>query len=142
MTCNIEATVVINKNEFRLIRYEEDSYDEGEYHFVLWHMHPEREKKQGLISDKRKCMDCDVIAPEVVGGISIDTDGYVATEWDKAQWRKAEEDRLVREGWSDEKKAEELEARRIRKQTIEHMSVKEHHDWLQERKERGLENEI
>ena len=85
----MEATIVVEENGFMLVRYKDESYEPDEDYLVLWHMHPGRKKKQGLISAGRMCMDCNysivtsVVAPKVIGGYTIEPDGYVASEWHK-----------------------------------------------------------
>jgi hypothetical protein len=57
--------------------------EDDKHYLNLWHLHPEREKKQGLVSDGRKCMDCDEVSPTKIGGFDVEPDGYVVTEWEK-----------------------------------------------------------
>ena len=138
----MNGSIIVNENGFQLVRYDDESYEPDEYYLTLWHMHPEREKKQGLVSDGRKCMDCDAVSPKVIGGYPVDSDGYVESEWHKSQTAKIEADRLVREGWSDEMKAEDRRVRALRKQLMESMNLDEWTAWMKKRKEQGNENKV
>ncbi len=73
---------LITKGEWRLTVGIEDD----KHYLHLWHLHPEREKKQGLVSDGRKCMDCSKVSPNKIGDFDVDNDGYVATDWEKELW--------------------------------------------------------
>lgn len=138
----MNGSIIINENGFQLVRYDDELFDPDEYYLTLWHMHPERKKKQGLISDGRKCMDCGAIAPEVIGGFPVDELGCVDSEWDKINYAKIEADRLAREGWSDEKKAEDLKARLLMRQAVKSMNMDEWEEWKRVRKARGDEYEV
>jgi hypothetical protein len=137
----MNATIIIEEGGFRLVRYDDAAYEPEENYLTLWHMHPERKKKQGLVSDGRKCMDCDAVAPEVIGCYPVESDGYVASEWHKAKTAEIEADRLVRAGWSEEKKEEDIRIRALRKQSLEsiNMNMDEWREWMQKRKEQGNE---
>lgn len=77
--------IKVEEGRFRLVQHHDELDELDEFYLTLWHMHPEREKKQGLISDGRKCMSCDVVAPETIGGYLVEEDGYVHSAWTKAK---------------------------------------------------------
>lgn len=60
-----------------------EDWEDGKNYLTFWHLHPERDKKRGLVSAGRKCMDCDEVSPSSIGGFDVEADGYVMTDWEK-----------------------------------------------------------
>ena len=80
------TAILARDGDFELREYKEND-DPITPYWSLWHLHPERKKKQGLVSNGRKCMDCGAVSPDMIGVYPVEEDGYVSTPAEKVNYK-------------------------------------------------------